>query len=107
MHKLVNIPIYLLKNLRPDKLVGWLHVPVEMKRPTPEAEKKLWDTMVEARKMMDEWDAMDPQPVGMKHTITEGTNKMVHGKGVRRREWPNHLRLVAVDGKIIDPEFQN
>jgi len=72
--KLISIPIYILKNLRPHYLVGWLHRPEKVTR----------------------------RPVAQE--ITEGKNKIVLGKGLVPKK--RHLRLVAVDGKIIDPSFQ-
>ena len=102
--KIVNIPLYILKNLRPDFLVGWLHVPVKTKGFTIEADQRTQDfrDATEAQSMSD---IEGPQVV--RQEITKGKNKIVHGVGlVPIDPKKSHLRLVAVDGKIIDPDFQ-
>ena len=87
--KIVNIPLYILKNLRPDYLVGWLHVPVEIKASTTEADQRTQEfrDMAEAQSMF---------------TFEEGDPSLRYDYKPKK----SHLRLVAVDGKIIDPDFQ-
>jgi len=101
--KLVNIPIYILKNLRPHYLVGWLIRPEKVTRKPMSGEEKLFRSMLEAQKLLEEIEG----PQAVRQEITKGKNKIVHGVGLVpiNPEKP-HLRLVAVDGKIIDPDFQ-
>ncbi len=71
--KIITRPIYILKNLRPHYLVGWLHTPVKTKASTVEADRR---------------------------------TQAFRASRTPEKPKKSHLRLVAVDGKIIDPSFQ-
>lgn len=102
--RIVTTPVILMMNFKPWKQVGWLHTPVKLTRKDlMSEEEKIFRTMMEAKELLDEIEDLGLVPV--RQEITPGKNKMVYGGGPIDPKKP-HLRLVAVDGKIIDPDFQ-
>lgn len=82
---MVDIPIFILKDLKPHRLAGWLRRPGKI-TPRLSEEEKIVDTMEKCRRLLDEIEGIPPQPVQPRNT--------------------SHLRLASVDGKIIHPDFQ-
>lgn len=104
--RIVTTPVILMMNFKPWKQVGWLHTPVKLTRKDlMSEEEKIFRTMMEAKELLDEIEDLGLVPV--RQEITEGKNKIVHGIGLVPKDPKKpHLRLIAVDGKIIDPDFQ-
>lgn len=86
---LIITPVVLLMKLRPWKIVGHLMRPEKITKRPERIEDTLLKNIAEAQDMM-----VGSESLGIRWGSVPEPKK----KG--------HLRLVAVDGKIVDPNFQ-